>query len=290
MLSHFTRLHTLSPLSPSATALVTAGINPPDPPVTPWRPDESQPLDLGVPRLPYSLFSPLYPHIIEHLGCLPLRLLGDLACTDLLLICSNPNFAILDSTGHLIPLSTPLPHWTAEQIRWALHSLCLSPPIRLRRPPPLQKTWRIPLQSPQVITRLSRRPHPLSPSFTKPHMLMPPSHYTRVFPRPRHGHHADQWPSMVPRGARYNAGHIVLLSPGTPLPEHQRTDLTETDGAPMVHARPPTRPLFFHPSLPPLSRRRQLLPSKPSVSTPLHGFRNRAALRRPRAMTASYGP
>ena len=147
VLSHFTRLLTLSTLSPAATALMTAGINPPDPPDTSWQPVETPLLELGDPHLPYSLFTPVLPHHVERLGCLPLRFLGDprlprsrdYSWTDLLLIGSNPNFATLDPMGNLIPLTAPHPHRTAERIRWALHSLCqatveavASAPLRLR--------------------------------------------------------------------------------------------------------------------------------------------------------------
>ena len=150
MLSHFTRLLTLSTLTPAATAMVTTGINPSDLPDSSWRPDGSLLLDLGDPHLPYSLFTPFSPHNVERLGRLPLRFLGDPrlprtrdhAWTDLLLIGSNPNFATLDLLGHLLPLTTTHPHRTAERIRWALHSLCQAtveavapPPTRLRRPP-----------------------------------------------------------------------------------------------------------------------------------------------------------
>ena len=280
VLSHFTRLLTLSTLSPAATALVTAGISP-DPPVTTWRPDESQLLDLGDPRLPYSLFTPLPAPTMERLGCLPLHLVGDPrlprtrdhAWTDLLMIGSHPNFATLDPNGHLTPLSSPLPHRTAEQIRWALHSLCQAtieavalPPIRLRRPtrrplppPPPPHYCRSRGGAPDGSPGASLAAH-VGPAHGPPG----PSRCTSSCPLPiTLGYSLD-----LPLDCTPSNGHLRYLvefvttraSSCCPLrvhhfphpkstyrlPEHQRAYTTETDGTAMVHA-PRTAGCFLSP-------------------------------------------
>ena len=138
-------------------------------------------LDLGDPRLRYSLFESQGPRIAEPAGRLLLRLTGnprlprtrDHAWTNLLLIGSAPNFASLDYTRGLTPFTVLHPLRTAEPMRWALHSLCQAtieavtpPPIWLRnaqallsrplRPPLRNHPWTLP-------SVLTVNPDPLHP-------------------------------------------------------------------------------------------------------------------------------
>ena len=142
-------------------------------------------LAIGDHRLPYSLFEPP-PHRLDgQTNMLPLRFTGDprLPCsrdhawTDLLLIGSTPNLAVLDPTLGLRPLTVPNPPRLCERIRWALHSLCQAtleavavPLPRLRRlprcptptPPPAPETD----PEPTCISPLP--PHPPSPPPDRP--------------------------------------------------------------------------------------------------------------------------
>ena len=148
--SHITRLGALPFLSTDAQALINGGLSAANSLTTPPFQARAALLALGDPRLPYSIFEPHSPQQDGHTGLLPLRFTGDPRLpltrdhpwTDLLLLGSDPNFAILDPMRGLSPLPVLNPPRMGERIRWALHSLCqatleavAAPLPRLCRPP-----------------------------------------------------------------------------------------------------------------------------------------------------------
>ena len=157
---HISLLGTLPHLGPDAQGLISGGLPTADPNDTPPFQAKTALLAIGDPRLPYSLFEPYSPQLDGHASMLPLRFIGDPrlprgrdhSWNDLLLIGTDPNFALIDPTRGLSPLTVPNPPRVRERIRWALHSLCqatleavAAPLPRLCRPHPGPRPDSLPL-------------------------------------------------------------------------------------------------------------------------------------------------
>ena len=170
--SHISRLKALPSLGWNVRDLLEEGLSDTAPAYGTLSLQGTTLLDLGDPRLPYSLFEPTPSSLDGRAHMLPLRLTGDPrlprtrdhAWTDLLLIGSDPHFATLEPTLGLTPLNVPNPPRMGERIRWALHSLCqatleavATPLPRLRRLPRLASSTLLPAPEPRSDPTL---PHP----------------------------------------------------------------------------------------------------------------------------------
>ena len=131
---------------PAAHDLITAGLAPAEAYLLQSPPTGRTLVALGDPRLPFTIFERPLLQTDRARDRLPLQLTGDprlppardYPWTDLLLIGTDPNFAMFDLS--LCPLTITNSPREAERIRWALHSLCqatleaISVPLpRLRR-------------------------------------------------------------------------------------------------------------------------------------------------------------
>ena len=216
--THISLLAALPHLGSDAHALLSGGLPSADPLDTPSFRAKEALLALGDPRLPYSLFEPHAPLQDGHAGMLPLRFVGDPRIpkardhpwTDLLLIGSDPNFALLDPTRGLSPITVPNPPRMPERIRWALHSLCQATLEAVAAPLP----------------RLCRPPRPLIPTPAPPPMNSPSMDPARA---------SDPPPPPPPPKQLVDRSTLPPLPPGHP----SRAEDTRTTPPPPLHSGVP---------------------------------------------------
>ena len=235
-------------LDPTSLALITAGLST-DSPATLTSPTGRTLLGLGDPRLPYSLFECPPTRMDLHVELLPLQLTGDprlrlshdYTWTDLLLIGRDPNYAYLDQSHGLLPITIHNSSREEERTRWALHSLCQAtiealaiPPPRLRRLPRGRATQPLPEAPPTPRSTETPPSHSLLPSPELPSLPnttggdFPPAPSTpaaAVSPRNLSTRVSRPHPPgpglaphllMAPSGAPCNAGLTTSPSPATP--------------------------------------------------------------------------
>ena len=260
--SYLRRLALRQSLDPSALELLTAGLSTASAALSLF-PAGRTLLGLGDPRLPYTLFERSPIRADSQVDLLPLQLTGDprlpsardYAWTDLLLIGTDPNYAYLDPSHGLLPITVLNPSREEERTRWALHSLCqatiealaIQPP-RLRRlprgrtpqppleaplvcaaiPPPPSLTPPLGPPPPPTMTGSDAPPAPNMPAATVPplkplHTGLPPSSpWTRSRPSPTYG---TLWSSL-----QCGPNHVALAGYTTSLPPNLRVGTLNTNG------------------------------------------------------------